>query len=358
MKFNKDLLEYYGVDPARVPDFEEYWALYATSFYERLFSKINDPEELKRVYLRYINNPKLDKRGKMALTFFYNLRRDEMEDPNYWDKVGRGSFEDINKNESKLPMKAKLVKESLNEYYSDDEKLKAAKEEARRISREEGVVQHVNEIRPGVYRVEDWYDADTTVASYENGRSLDESLNEAWDNYYHILSQGGYINKEYEMEILDELKKTLSEEEALDAMSLPGVKTLIVRSWSMADEDPKVVAKWVLDNFNNEYSPVEPEDEMYESGQDYSPGLIGDFNDLAAELEKRRVPCKLQLVDAWGRYEFHILCGWDYPDRIADKAFDAIEASEVNAEVMADQSGGEIIKSKMIAGGPKRYSRW
>jgi len=275
MKFNKALLEYYGVDPARVPDFEEFWALYATSFYERLFSKIDDKEQLEKVYMRYINNPKLDKRARLALTFFYNIRRDEMEDPNYWDKVGRGSFEDINKNENKLPMRAKFINESLNEFnYSEhynDEALERVKEKARKISRSEGVVQHVNEIRPGVYKVEDWYDADTTVASYENGRSLDESLNEV---------------------------------------------------------------------------------------QEYSPGLIGDFNDLAAELEKRRVPCKLQLVDSWGRYEFHILCGWDYPDRIADKAFDAIEASGVKAEVMADQSGGEIIKSKMIAGGPKRYSRW
>lgn len=103
-----------------------------------------------------------------------------------------------------------------------------------------------------------------------------ESLNEAWDDYYHKLAQGGYINKEYEMQILDELQKDLSEEEALDAMSLPGVKTLIVRSFSMADEDPKVVAKWVLDNFNKEYSPVDPEDEMYESSADYYDNMYSD----------------------------------------------------------------------------------
>jgi len=76
-------------------------------------------------------------------------------------------------------MKAKFVKDSLNEYYDPEpDELSRVKMEAKRISQEEGVVQHVNEIRPGVYRIEDWYDADTTVASYENGRSLDESLNE------------------------------------------------------------------------------------------------------------------------------------------------------------------------------------
>lgn len=173
MKFNKALLEYYGVDPARVPDFEEFWALYATSFYERLFGKMDDPKELELVYKKYLKNPKLSRRGKMALTFFYNLRRDELEDPNFWDKVGRKTLDDISKNESKKPMKAKLVRESLNEYnYSqqfNDEALERAKEKAKRISREEGVSQHVNEIRPGVYRVEDWYDSDTTVASFHNG---------------------------------------------------------------------------------------------------------------------------------------------------------------------------------------------
>lgn len=119
MKFNKALLEYYGVDPARVPDFEEFWALYATSFYERLFGKMNDPKQMEATYKKLMNNPKLGKRGQQGLTFFYNLRRDELEDPNYWDKVGRGSVNShISKNESIKTMKAKLVKESLNESVS------------------------------------------------------------------------------------------------------------------------------------------------------------------------------------------------------------------------------------------------
>jgi hypothetical protein len=52
--------------------------------------------------------------------------------------------------------------------------LEQAKSEAQRISKEEGVSQHVNKIG-NIYKVEDWYDSDTTVASYENGRSLRES---------------------------------------------------------------------------------------------------------------------------------------------------------------------------------------
>ena len=48
---------------------------------------------------------------------------------------------------------------------------KDAKEEAQRISKEEGVVQHVEKTEEGSnkYRVSDWYDSDLTVVSYNNG---------------------------------------------------------------------------------------------------------------------------------------------------------------------------------------------
>lgn len=54
-----------------------------------------------------------------------------------------------------------------------DKELEAAKEEARKNS-EEGYVQHVNKTSYG-YTVSDWYDGDSTVASYENGESLNET---------------------------------------------------------------------------------------------------------------------------------------------------------------------------------------
>jgi hypothetical protein len=49
--------------------------------------------------------------------------------------------------------------------------LKDAKEEAKRISKEEGVIQHVERTEEGSnkYRVSDWYDSDLTVASYNKG---------------------------------------------------------------------------------------------------------------------------------------------------------------------------------------------
>ena len=57
---------------------------------------------------------------------------------------------------------------------NNDDGLEQAKAEAQRISKEEGVAQHVNKVG-NRYRVEDWYDSDTTVASYENGEQCEQS---------------------------------------------------------------------------------------------------------------------------------------------------------------------------------------
>jgi len=35
-----------------------------------------------------------------------------------------------------------------------------------------GYVQHVNRTKDGAYYVSDWYNSDSTVASFENGRKL------------------------------------------------------------------------------------------------------------------------------------------------------------------------------------------
>jgi len=59
--------------------------------------------------------------------------------------------------------------DKINESNSD---LEEKKEEAKQISIDEECVQHVNEVRPGVYRIEDWYDDEQTVAFYENGNKI------------------------------------------------------------------------------------------------------------------------------------------------------------------------------------------
>jgi hypothetical protein len=79
-------------------------------------------------------------------------------------------------NESKLRsaihqfIKEELNRESLNEYNTSDY-IEAA-EYAQKISAKEGVVQHVNELPDGSYEVSDWYDSDSTVISFEDGREL------------------------------------------------------------------------------------------------------------------------------------------------------------------------------------------
>jgi len=54
----------------------------------------------------------------------------------------------------------------------DDEAFELAKKEAKQISKDERCVQHVNQIRMGLYKVEDWFDSDKTITSYENGMEL------------------------------------------------------------------------------------------------------------------------------------------------------------------------------------------
>lgn len=78
----------------------------------------------------------------------------------------------INDLKDELYRQTKASSKELNEGYGMS--LADAKAEAKRVSEEEGVVQHVEETSEGSgeYRVSDWYDSDLTVASYQNGREL------------------------------------------------------------------------------------------------------------------------------------------------------------------------------------------
>lgn len=89
---------------------QRYWALYA-SFYEKLFQKIDDISILQDEYKSRIRSKELNGEAKDALTFFYRIRRDELNDPNFWNKVRE------NKGES---MK-NLVNESIDNYLKEME---------------------------------------------------------------------------------------------------------------------------------------------------------------------------------------------------------------------------------------------
>ena len=100
------LFEILRLDPHKIPREVDFWALYATSFYEKLFKQIDDPNEIEATYKRMLKNPKIKGRTRDALEFFYLLRLDELENPDFWNLVGG----------KKLKENMKLVKENLDDY--------------------------------------------------------------------------------------------------------------------------------------------------------------------------------------------------------------------------------------------------
>lgn len=84
-------------------------------------------------------------------------------------------------------------------------------------------------------------------------------------------------------------------------------------------------------------------------------GTLQDkYDALIKALEKAKVPCRVKLTSD----EVIIECGWNYPDRIADKVFDAadlvgLKDSEIS--VSAEHSGPGIKDTTRVLGGPKRY---
>jgi hypothetical protein len=55
----------------------KYWALFASAYMEKLFSRIDDIDELKRVYLEKTNTIVNDT-ARMALYYFYKYREKQL----------------------------------------------------------------------------------------------------------------------------------------------------------------------------------------------------------------------------------------------------------------------------------------
>lgn len=82
------------------------------------------------------------------------------------------------------------------------------------------------------------------------------------------------------------------------------------------------------------------------------------FNKLVTILEKKKVPCKISLNDFSGKLRIIVECGWDFPDRIADKVLGTFRTLEIPDGVCcADHGGGINIKTEYVCGGAKRYGR-
>jgi hypothetical protein len=82
--------------------------------------------------------------------------------------------------------------------------------------------------------------------------------------------------------------------------------------------------------------------------------LEPSYNSILKGLEKAKVPCKVKLMDN----EITIECGFNYPSRVYDKIRKAAEKLNISMKdicVCAEQSGGTVIKTAYVCGGPKRY---
>lgn len=77
-----------------------------------------------------------------------------------------------------------------------------------------------------------------------------------------------------------------------------------------------------------------------------------NFNKVVELLTAAKVPCKVKLTD--GKDEIIVECGWNYPDEMFYRIMDAI--GDINVSVCAEESGNKVISSRLISGGPKRYS--
>lgn len=88
---------------------------------------------------------------------------------------------------------------------------------------------------------------------------------------------------------------------------------------------------------------------------DSNPDL--DFDRVVEALRVAKIPCKVVLNEFGGKLSIEILCGFNYPDSLVDKIYDALDPLNLPNEpnISADFSGGTNKKSISIAGGPKRY---
>lgn len=77
-----------------------------------------------------------------------------------------------------------------------------------------------------------------------------------------------------------------------------------------------------------------------------------NFNKVVELLTVTKVPCKVKLTD--DKDEIIVECGWNYPDEMFYRIMDAI--GDINVSVCAEESGNKVISSRLISGGPKRYS--
>ena len=145
-------------------------ALYLAGVFE---SKVNESDDIKSAS-KLIAMLKKRWAGKDMEKYFIEKNQEWMKQLEK-DLKDNKEFQAFKQNKNIKENKLRsiintIIREELNEGYGMS--LEDAKAEAKRISKEEGVIQHVEETEEGSgkYRVSDWYDSDLTVVSYEEGK--------------------------------------------------------------------------------------------------------------------------------------------------------------------------------------------
>lgn len=132
----------------------------------------------------------------------------DLEEKNYinYDEDPMGHPSIYMENIQKERKKYKALKEGAG-IFTD---LNQAKKEAQRMSDDEGgVAKHVDDNGDGTYSISDWYDADSTVASF--GLGLDENQTEKYDNTTKKIDQSelSFLKKLYAGTPTDKIKKMI-----------------------------------------------------------------------------------------------------------------------------------------------------
>jgi hypothetical protein len=82
------------------------------------------------------------------------------------------------------------------------------------------------------------------------------------------------------------------------------------------------------------------------------------FNLLVKALEKAKVPCEVVLNEFGSKTKVIIQLGWNYPDKLSNKAWDAVKVAGLaqnEFSICAESHGGQNLQSRFVSGGPKRY---
>ena len=112
---------------------------------------------------------------------------------------------------------------------------------------------------------------------------------------------------------------------------------------SLSLEDQRKLIQFYLDNKQH-----------FGSQGKSSPLPSSDYDKVVDGLRARKIPSRVKLEDSG---KINIELGFDFPDSLAGKVFDMLDELGVEADIMAETTGGVDVESERIAGGPRRDYR-